>query len=273
MRLKIYLILFSFYFLLAVGCIASGKKHQTELDRLNSEVSALREEIKKLNDFIKVTNEKLDRMKFNIIVINRELIDLKGGEDITVAEEITKSINKLRNRDVDIERVSRELKPYGKSALVPLLYALKEPNLEFRQRVEKTLTYLPGKDTVGVLSEGLKDPQTCISAARILGSLKDPTAIPNLVEYITTENKDFGLVVAEALVELKDKRGLPMLIEYLKSKNGVHRALAIDCLSRATGRTFGYKHYALKYERLKAVDKWKKWWVTEGPSLKFKDKK
>lgn len=270
--MKKYLLGVTCYLLAVMGCAWSGNQSQAELKRLNSEVTALQGEIERLNSSLKTIQESLERMKIDINIIIRDLIALKGGkEGPTVAEEVTQLINKLKNPQELPEKVSKELKPYGKSALVALLYALKEPNLEFRERVEKTLGCLPGKDTVEVLSEGLKDPQTRVSAARILGQLKDPAAIPILAEYITTDNNDFGLSVAEALVRLKDKRGIPMLIEYLKSDEGVHRALAIDCLSRATGKNFDYKHYALETDRMAAIKKWQKWWMQEGQNFRFKN--
>lgn len=255
-----------------IGCASAGKMKQCQDDlrQLDTDLVTLKARVKQLDETLNKALKALEDMRFEIEVTRRELFALKGlGEKPLPNAEITQLINEIKGEEADLKEISEKFQKYDKAGLAALLYALKEPDLDFRKRVETVLEYLPSKDVVPVLSEALRAPTVRISATHILGNLNDSAAISALAEYINDDNPDFRLAIAEALVKLKDKRGIPALIEYLKSDNQGYRALAFDRLAKAIGQTFDYKHYAPESERMRAARQWETWWLRQSATFEF----
>jgi len=202
-------------------------------------------------------------------ILRGQLLNLTQPTQPMPSEEITALVNRLQQKEIEIDKVAEQLKPFGKQAVIALTLSLKQPDPAFRQRLEQVLVQMPAADVVAVLPESLKDPEVRLSAARVLGNLGDPSAIPVLSGYTGDEKPDFAFIIAEALVKLKDKRGIPGLIEALKSENSSRRVLAYDLLTKATHKDFNYKPYLSETERLKAVREWEEWWTNKGQEFDF----
>jgi len=64
--------------------------------------------------------------------------------------------------------------------------------------------------------------------------------------------------------QIKDRATVPYLIDRLTDSQRDVRFFAAIALRRITGRNMGWKHYAPRAERDKAVKRWRRWLETEG---------
>lgn len=256
------------------GCASSStvKDCVMEINRLRTQNDYFNKENQELKTKMKDLEATLERLKFDLGLVRKEVMDLKsGGPQPTRPEQVDKLIKDLANPESDIALVSEKLREYGRQSVVALVQRLKDSDLDFVRRVEMALERMPPSDAVPILLEAVRQPEIRNSAARVLGMLNDRSAILPLAEYLKKGNdSDFVFTVAESLVRLKDRRGIPVLIENLKSDNSARRALSFDALSRATGQTFNYKPYLSEEERIMAVQKWEEWWAKEGDKFDFK---
>ncbi|MBI5883589.1 MAG: HEAT repeat domain-containing protein [Elusimicrobia bacterium] len=106
-------------------------------------------------------------------------------------------------------------------AVAPLIKALKSPNQEIRERAAQVLGKFQCAGSVEALCEILRsDPSWYVrcQAAGALGALKDPSAVPALVEALTANMEDWSHVVdaaAGALAEIDAPLSLKPLVAAL----------------------------------------------------------
>lgn len=270
---KIQLVFIAMILAVLIGCASSSqvKECEAELSRVKIENEHLYNEVQVLKETLNKATKSLETMKFDLGIIQKELISIKtGGAASTESEAIDKLIEQLKNNEVALPKATKELREYGKPAIVALVRQLKDKDINIVRRIELVFAKLAPSEVIPVLSESLMQPDIRNSAARILGDINDSSAVIPLVERIKDKDNDFVFSVAEALVSLKDRRGIPVLIENLKSDNSSRRALAFDTLSKITGLTFEYKPYLSAEERLNAVKDWENWWFKEGDRFEFK---
>jgi HEAT repeat protein len=254
-----------------LGCASSAElnKCQTELRRVQIDLQTAARQINELSQALKESAKTLDTVRFEMNILRKQLLNLTQPTQPIPSEEITALVNRLQQKETETDKVVEQLKPFGKQAVIALTLSLKQPDPAFRQRLEQVLVQMPAADVVAVLSESLKDPEVRLSAARVLGNLGNPSAVPVLAGYTGDEKPDFAFSIAEALLKLKDKRGIPGLIEALKSDNSSRRVLAYDLLTKVTHKDFNYKPYLSEAERLKGVREWEEWWTKEGQRFEF----
>ncbi|MBI4834037.1 MAG: HEAT repeat domain-containing protein [Planctomycetes bacterium] len=259
---------------LGFGCASSSKLNDCimEINRLRTQTDYFNKENQELKAKMKDFEGNIERLKFDLGLVRKEVMDMKsGGPQPTQPEQVDKLIKELANPESDIALVSEKLREYGKQSVIALVQRLKDTDIDFLRRVEMSLERMAPSDAVPLLLDALRQPEIRNSAARVLGRLNDRSAVLPLAEYLKKgEDSDFVFTVAESLVKLKDRRGIPVLIENLKSDNSARRALSFDALSKSTGQTFNYKPYLSEEERIMAVQKWEEWWAKEGDKFDFK---
>jgi len=72
----------------------------------------------------------------------------------------------------------------------------------------------------------------CAGRRRRLGEIKDPAAVPPLIEALRDEDSNVRRQAAETLGEIKDPAAVPPLIEALRDKDSDVRAAATRALGR-----------------------------------------
>lgn len=264
------------YLLLVIGCASSSdlRDCQERLGRQESEQIKANEEIKKIITTTEQINQELDRLKFNIDIMRKELLLLSeyaGIEPVVESQtDVRVLIKDLSSESYNLDQiVSRAIK-LGKPSFVALISLLRNPDFKIRARAETVLNKLPPVEINPILSEAIKNPEIRVSIVRIIGNLNSYAGLAILTDYLGESiSPEFDFVLAEALVKLKDKRGVPRLIDYLKNEDAVQRAIAFDCLTKASGFTFDYKPYASEFERKKAVELWEGWWLKNGMVFEF----
>ena len=117
----------------------------------------------------------------------------------------------------------------------------------------------------------LKDPDTGVSfsATYKLKELKDPRAVPALVDTLKTQ-KDYytRLGAATALGELKAADAVPALIEALEDKEDLVQTAAGEALTAITGRDTRIMVGLTKKERRQLKDEWARWWKDNEPTVR-----
>jgi HEAT repeat protein len=99
---------------------------------------------------------------------------------------------------------------------------------------------------------------TCCVAALAAGSSVSCTA-PRPPVSIQNEDTDIKVLAIKKAVREKDKSAIPKLVEELSSDDPAVRFYAIEALEELTGQTLDYKYYQDDEGRKEAVEKWKKW--------------
>jgi len=107
------------------------------------------------------------------------------------------------------------------------------------------------------------------SATYKLKELKDPRAVPALVDTLKTQ-KDYytRLGAATALGELKAADAVPALIEALEDKEDLVQTAAGEALTAITGRDTRIMVGLTKKERRQLKDEWARWWKDNEPTVR-----
>ncbi len=122
------------------------------------------------------------------------------------------------------------------------------------------------KETVTALCRLLTrgDEADRCHASRTLGRLKDPKALPALVERLYDEDPDVCIDAAEALGEIGDREAVPPLLDLLQHHpDGEARTAAIEALAKIPDpRVPGalLEIAAGRPENLAWEDEWDDWW-------------
>ena len=133
------------------------------------------------------------------------------------------------------------------------------------------------------LREELKGPaERAVPAAGALGELRDPLAVPALIEVldgppslvrtaaralVEIAKQDFGQSRKKWLVWWETKKGndrVDWLLEGLSHKAPEIRFSASEELRLITGEYFGYHFDLPKREREEAKERWQQWWYQSG---------
>jgi HEAT repeat protein len=59
--------------------------------------------------------------------------------------------------------------------------------------------------------------------------------------------------------QVKDPKAVPFLVDRLDDEDEVVRFCAILSLERITGKTMGYEYYGPRHDRTEAVERWRRW--------------
>lgn len=256
------------------GCVGSAqlKQCQSDIYKLDAEKTALLNEVQALKRSVDQLTKRVSDLEFERDILRKEVLALKtAGPQPTSTEVIDRLVEQLRGPESEIPAIIKQLRNYGKPAVIALVMRLKEAEITFHRRLEQALEQMVPAEAVPVLIDALKKPEVRNSAARVLGNLKDRSAVIHLAEYLKDEDANFVFNVGESLVKLRDRRGLPVLIENLKSHNSARRALSFDTLSKTTGLTFDFAPHKAPEENTAAIQKWELWWSKEGDKFEFKE--
>jgi zinc/manganese transport system permease protein len=108
-------------------------------------------------------------------------------------------------------------------------------------------------------------------AARALGMLGDPSAVPALLAASTRDlDPDLELTIAEAIFTLRDARGMEPLIEALRADPPLlTRRRAAELVIRFFGQRLDYRAAASREEHREALAKIESWWQQERGRLRW----
>lgn len=256
-------------------CSCSYGKQLSQQKTISNELIEKTDSLKKeLNEMTQQLNKReaeLESIRFELAILRKELLELHSpsvSSEQSQSEQLAKLIQELSDSSCDTNRLIFELRKFGKRAVLALLEALKKPDPDYRSKVEEIFSGLLTEDASSFLVLSLKDPGLRISAARILGNLKNYPVVNELNGYLTSDDEDFVFVVAEALVKLKDKRGMPVLIDYLKKPDPNKRVIAFNLIRKITGLTLDYKYYD-ETGLTAGAKKWEEWWIKNAPTFTF----
>ncbi len=215
--------------------------------------------------------------------VNVKLMPGVSLDSIKDSREIKQLIVSLKDERQG-GNVADALVKIGKSAVKPLIAALKDKNSEVQKNAARALGEIKDrravKPLIVVLGEGdkafrkivvealgrIKDPRametlifvlankdededTRWEAAAALGRMKDSRSVKVFITALKDKSKDIRAVAAAALGEIKDTQAVEPLIRALRDKDESVRRNAAAALKKITGEEFGEDH-----------KKWKKWW-------------
>jgi hypothetical protein len=259
------------------GCASSGELRncQQRIDQMEKEKMELRKQIEDHQLTTNQLTQQVTNLKFDLDLLRKQVLSYDTPSTTELSQEdpegeISKILNQLRAESYELTPLVKQITALGNPALRACLGLLKDPDFKIRTRAELVFTKLPAEQITPILLEASKNPELRVSVVHILGNIQDTSTIPLLIEYLKNAPPELDLAIGEALVKLKDKRGLPRLIEYLKSEDTVQRAIAFECLTKATNLSFDYKLYAPPVERIKAISSWENWWLKQGADFQFK---
>jgi len=204
-------------------------------------------------------------------------------ENINDSREIKQLIASLKDKRHGVNAADALVK-IAKSAVKPLITALKDKNREVRKNAARALGEIKDrravkpliaaldeedKDFQEIVAEALgriKDPRAIETlvfilnnkdedenvrwkAAAALGRMKDPRSVEPLITALKDKSRDIRGIAAAALGEIKDSQAVESLINALEDKEKSVRRNAAVALKKVTGEGFGEDH-----------KKWKKWW-------------
>lgn len=256
-----------------VSCSSNQLKQQdVRVNELERKVTSLAKEIYDLSQRFSRQQKDMESLRFEMGVLRKELMEMRSpslSPEQSQTERLTKLLQELVNPSCDTNKLAFELRKFGKRAVLALIEALKKPDSDYHTRVELVFSGLLVEDATPLLLPSLKDLSLRISAARILGNLKNYSVVDELSGYLAGDDEDFVFAVAEALIKLKDKRGVPVLIDFLRKSDPNKRAIAFNLLNRITGVTLDYKYYSNETELLNGTKRWEEWWLKNSPNFIF----
>ncbi|MBI5778197.1 MAG: HEAT repeat domain-containing protein [Planctomycetes bacterium] len=259
---------------LLASCSYSNQLKQRD-DRtmeLEQKIAVLAKEAYDLNQRFNKQQKDMESLRFEMGVLRKELMEMRSpslSPEQSQTERLTKLLQELANPSCDTNKLAFELRKFGKRSVLALIEALKKPDPDYHTRVELVFSGLLVDDATPLLLPSLKDLSLRISAARILGNLKNYSVVDELSGYLSGDDDDFIFAVAEALVKLKDKRGVPVLIDFLKKSDPNKRAIAFSLLSKIAGVTLDYKYYSNESELSSGTKRWEEWWLKNSPTFMF----
>ncbi|MEW6026988.1 MAG: HEAT repeat domain-containing protein [Planctomycetota bacterium] len=259
--------------ILPVSCAGNQLKQQDmKIGELEQKITFLTKEISDLSQRFARQQKDMEALKFEMGVLRKELMEIRSpsiSPEQSQTERLNKLLQELANPSCDANKIAFELRKFGKRAVLALIEALKKPDPEYHTRVEQVFSGLLIEDATPLLLPSLKDLALRVSAARILGDIKNYSVVDELNGYLTGDDEDFVFAVAEALVKLKDKRGVPVLIDFLKKPDPNKRAIAFNLLNKITGVTLDYKYYSSEPELINGAKRWEEWWIKNSPTFIF----
>lgn len=248
------------------------QKQDTRTKELEQKIISFAKEVYDLTQRLGKQQKDMESLRFEMSVLRKELMELRSpslSPEQSQTERLTKLLQELVNPSCDTNKLAFELRKFGKRAVLALIEALKKPDPDYHTRVEQVFSGLLVEDATPLLLPSLKDLSLRISAARILGNLKNYSVVDELSGYLSHDDDDFVFALAEALVKLKDKRGVPVLIDFLKKSDPNKRAIVFNLLNKITGVTLDYKYYSESPELIEGTKRWEEWWLKNSPTFMF----
>jgi HEAT repeat protein len=164
-------------------------------------------------------------------------------------------ITALKDKNKEIRknaaRALGEIK--DRRAVKPLIAALEEEDKEFREIVVEALGRIKDprviETLVFILNNKDEDENIRWKAAAALSRMKDPRSVEPLITALKDKSRDIRGIAAAALGEIKDSQAVEPLINALEDKDKSVRRNAAVALKKVTGEDLGDD-----------PKKWKKWW-------------
>jgi len=185
---------------------------------------------RKKNSIEKLVNEFMSSNKAPSEEINL-LINIK---DTRVVKLLIQALhdNSWGNRR---RRAANALGELGdKSAVEPLIQALKESDVQIRRAAAGALEKVGNAEAVEALIQSLKDTDKSVRmvSAKALGKIGDSRAVEYLIQALMDKEEDVRWYSAMALGEIGDQRALEPLTQALRDKSEIVRQYAQDALKK-----------------------------------------
>ena len=174
------IILIFFVFISACSYGNQFQKQDIRAGELEQRVNVLAKEVYDLTQRLGREQKDVESLRFDIGIVRKELMELRSpsmSPEQSQTERLTKLLQELTNPSCDANKLAFELRKFGKRAVLALVEALKKPDPDYRTRVEKTFSGLLVEDATPLLLPSLKDNALRISAAHILGNLKNYSVV------------------------------------------------------------------------------------------------
>jgi len=264
------------------ACAESPKQKEQEkkLSNLETELSNIQNILSQLTKNQTEEQSKIYEIMGEIAVIKTKIAQITAKQSsletpISPTEpgrKVDIIIGRLKRDEISSAEAARQIDSVGKIA-VPYLWELllrakSTKDLDLSNKLEETISRLPSENIKTFMIEALKDEQLRVSAARIIGNVRDNVLSKELEPYINDNDSYFRFIVGDALTKCKNKAGIPILIDALKNDKEVYNIIAFDILSKVTKNNFGYKIFAPTKENQKAIELWEEWW--KGAKETFK---
>ena len=138
-----------------------------------------------------------------------------------------------------------------------------------RSGAARALGLLGNPDAIPYLLNGLADPSSYVRSlsATALGQIGDSRVVPSLQRTLGDGSPWVRNHAGWALYRLGDNSGVPALIENLSSpvadKNSAVNEEAAGFLREMTGRNFGFNRNSSKAQQRAVIAKWEQWWAQQ----------
>ncbi len=159
------------------------------------------------------------------------------------------------------DRPFAPLTPQAQADIQTLLARVPSAHPEERMELATRLTRF-GEAAVPQLIQALSDgePALRITAAYVLGLLKDPRSFDALYRATFDRVEDVRFEAGTALLRGGDDRAVPLMISGLEHPDPRVRARSLLVLKGRTGSTFDYRADASAQDRAAAVARWRAWY-------------
>lgn len=159
------------------------------------------------------------------------------------------------------DRPFSPLTPQAQADIQALLARIPSAQPEQRMELATRLTRF-GEAAVPQLMQALSDsdPALRITAAYVLGLLKDPRSFDALYRATFDRVEDVRFEAGTALLRGGDDRAVPLMIAGLEHPDPRVRARSLLVLKGRTGSTFDYRADASAQDRAAAVARWRAWY-------------
>jgi HEAT repeat protein len=152
---------------------------------------------------------------------------------------------------------------------------LSDPGVETRKAAAETLAgYEKDRDAASVLAKALpaakKEPQMQIAYLNALGAIRDWSATPAVIGQFDNPDLEVSRAAMRAAADLRDPAAIPELIDFTGDRTGGPAAARADSFGDLRARRAQVKIAAglalrrLTGESFREGQQWEDWWKAEG---------